>query len=406
MVAKIEIIQRAARVQILTLLLMTGLAVPVFAAGGVPALRQVTVEQLEQMIATAHGKNDRELRKEISGLRLSERLSAERLAQIEAELPGPESRKALMSISDEAGFLDLPAREIPATAPPDRTTQVALLTQIVKYVNQTTHELPNFFATRETTRFETRPWVQIDNPEQIIAREPLLPLETSSVTVFYRDGREVKQSSNGKIAKDTSAQSKLETHGEFGSILATVLGDALQGKVIWGYWEQGPSGLMAVFRYSVAREFSRYAIVYPDSGKEPQEFPAYHGEIVANPADGSILRITLLADFRPSDENVRADLLVEYGSVEIGNRNYICPVKSVALSEVRIPKVNHAFGPNPASNPGFLRVRVNDMRFTHYHLFRSEMRLLPVDDAGEASPSPAPSPDAEPAAEPAKAPKS
>jgi hypothetical protein len=390
------------RVQKFALLLLAGLAMPAFAIGETGVLQHVTAEQLEQILATAHDKPDKNLKRQLNSLRLSERLSAVRLAQAEAGLPGPASRKALISISDEAGFLDLPAHDLPATTPPDKTTQVAMLTLIVKYVNQTTNELPNFFATRETTRFETEPWAQTDNPEQAIAREPLLPLETSSVTVFYRDGREVQQSSNGKKTKVPFSQFKLETHGEFGPILTTVIGDALHGKMTWGHWEQGPLGLMAVFRYSVAREFSRYAIFYPDSGKGPQEFPAYHGEIATNPVDGSILRITLLADFHPSSQNVRADLLVEYGSVEIGNRKYICPVKSVALSEVRVPNKYYGFDPKLAGNTNIFRMRVNDMRFTRYHMFRSEMRLLPAYDAATESPLPTSSPDGVPAAEPAK----
>jgi VWFA-related protein len=48
------------------------------------------------------------------------------------------------------------------------------------------------------------------------------------------------------------------------------------------------------------------------------------------PSDGSFLRLTLQADLKPSYPIAVADILVEYGPVEIGGKTYICPVKSVA----------------------------------------------------------------------------
>jgi len=387
------------------LLLLAGLAASALASGESQVPRQVTVEQLVQMLATTHGKHDTELNKQLSGLILSERLSAERQAQIETELPGPASRKTLMEICGEAEFLNLPARDLPTIAPPDKATQNSMLTLIVKYVNQTSHALPNFFATRETTHFETKSWIQAAIPGQAIIREPLLPVDSSSVTVYYRDGQEYKQSGDVKKKVDDRSQSKMETNGEFGPILAIVLDDALHGKVAWSHWEQSSAGLMAVFRYSVDRRYSHYRVFSSDPRMVMPELPAYHGEIAVNPADGSILRITMQADFGPSDQNVRADLLVEYGSIEIGNRNYICPVKSVALSMVRSSTKDFALRTRIDDNLNFLRMRVNDTRYTHYHLFRAEVRLLTGDDAAAEIPSPAPSPDGVPGTEPAKAPQ-
>ena len=388
------------------LLLLVGLAVPAFAASEFRMDEQVTAAQLEQILASNHGKHDEYVERLLRGLELTQRLSAGRLARAEAELPGPASRKALMGISDAAAFLNLPAEDLPAVAPPDHAAKISLLTKAINYVNQTTHQLPNFFATRHTIYFEAKPGKQNAPPEQAITRELLSSVGTSNVTVFYRDGQEIKQNNAGKPVKDDLYQLRLETSGEFGPILSTVLGDALNGKLGWGRWEQGSLGPMAVFRYSVAKESSHYSVFYPDSKLEKRKEPAYHGEIAINPADGAILRITLLADFDPSDSNVKANVLVEYGSVEIGKKSYICPVKSVALSVVRIPKTD-GFLPlffkdvNPTGSSS-LRMRINDVRFTHYHLFRAESRILTEDEAAAESLSPAPGPDTVQAAKPAK----
>jgi hypothetical protein len=62
---------------------------------------------------------------------------------------------------------------------------------------------------------------------------------------------------------------------------------------------------------------------------------------------------------------------VEYAPVEIGSRTYICPVRSVAVS--RIPLLGVV---SDAKHPAPVTTRLNDISFTHYHLFRTESTIL------------------------------
>jgi hypothetical protein len=59
-----------------------------------------------------------------------------------------------------------------------------------------------------------------------------------------------------------------------------------------------------------------------------QGFRAYHGELTLNPANGTILRMTLIADLEKGAEIAEAELMVEYGPVELGGKKYFCPVRS------------------------------------------------------------------------------
>jgi hypothetical protein len=209
----------------------------------------------------------------------------------------------------------------------------------------------------------------------------------------------------GKHGKDDSNRFELQTNGEFGPILATVLVDAVaHGKVAWGHWETGAAGRMAVFRYTVSKDASHYAVSYPGPKKEMQMVPAYHGEIAVNPADGSILRLTMLADFDPADLPIQAGLLVDYGPTEIGSKTYICPVKGVALSVVRISNPGLFSGDSNRMDPDLIQMRINDVRFTQYHLFRAEVRILSGDgtetEGAPSTPGPAGTPSAAPAPAP------
>ena len=69
--------------------------------------REMSGEQLEQMIAGSHREPDVKVAKRLSELELTERLSAARLARCEANLRGPDARRALRALADRSSFLDL-----------------------------------------------------------------------------------------------------------------------------------------------------------------------------------------------------------------------------------------------------------------------------------------------------------
>src|SRR5271163_233527 len=86
---------------------MRKLAVLLLLIAGGPsclALRDVTVEQLEQQLADANSKPDMKVAQQLSELELTERLSAARLSRLESKLPGPQSRRSLVIMADLSAF--------------------------------------------------------------------------------------------------------------------------------------------------------------------------------------------------------------------------------------------------------------------------------------------------------------
>ena len=142
----------------------------------------------------------------------------------------------------------------------------------------------------------------------------------------------------------------MTTAGEFGPILNAALLDSAHGNLTWSHWEQGAGVPEAVFRYAVIAGKSHYNV--------DGQFPGYHGEITIDPSNGTILRLVLRADPKPSLPLLKADFVLEYGPVQLGGKTYICPLKGVALSAES------------------KRLWLNDIAFEQYHLYRASAQIL------------------------------
>ena len=364
------------------LLTLAGLMLPAYGA------KRVTVSELERTLAAAHGLPDAVVSRQLSDLELTERLSTAKRDQLEMGLPGENARRAFMMLADASAFLNPPPAEMPDQPTPDVATQRKMLALTVNYVTQVIQQLPNFFATRVTTRFEDTPAVTRFSAVAI-AYQPIHLVGDSSVGVTFREGREVveKSSSNARTKN-------LATSGVFGPILSTVLVDAARSKLAWSHWEQGPTGLLAVFSYRVPKDKSHYTITHDSVPEKCSAVPrtssevvAYHGELAIDPASGRILRLVLLADVSPDEFTVTSDIAVEYGQVSIGGMNYFLPTRSVASS------VSHSLHTTSGLGPGLgigcptvvltssLQTSLNNVVFENYHVFRSDATILTDNDA-------------------------
>ena len=148
---------------------------------------------------------------------------------------------------------------------------------------------------------------------------------------------------------------------------------------------------MAVFRYSVPQDQSHYEVKYccfsnTNSWHIFETHPSYHGEISVDPDTGAILRLTIQTDIPPNHPIYRADVLVEYAPVEIAGQQYVCPTKSVSISRA-MNRVNVQQGQcvdyncRPDAYVYPKNTAVNDTAYHSYHIFRSEMRILPAEDS-------------------------
>jgi hypothetical protein len=359
------------------------------------AANRVTVDELSKLIASSKGDQDSKIAGHLSTIELSERLNAAKLASMEAALPGPESRRALVMLADQATFLAPPASEIPNNPIPGFAEQRAMIAKTIEYVRVMQVRLPDLFANRDTIYFEdTPPGLKAGSTNGFNPAQPLHPVSRTAVTVLYRDGQDFVQL-QGKEQPATSLATKgLASFGEFGPILSTVLVDLPHGKLAWSHWEQGTKKPIAVFGFSVSKISSHYAVRFCCVGAQPfQQFSAYHGEMSINPDDGTILRLTLLADLAPDDPITKADVMVEYGPVELGGRTFFCPRKSISVSCAMDQAAQRGAMSNGTGTVDYRalaiaeapkQTMVNEVVFDHYHLFQSESRVVTAENSAPA----------------------
>jgi hypothetical protein len=375
---------RAPRISIL-LMLIVAATLPA------QALERVTVAQLEQRLAAQpappadkpmQALRDSQIAEMLGSLELTERLNSARLGRIYQKLaPGEHSKEALQILADRSAFLDPPGDEMPTLAPPDAETQKRLIATAGSNVLKNLRRLPNFFATRTTVSYSGVPADM--NRNEMALRVGVFKEGEASREITFRDGEEVIDPMKPK-ADDEEIGAGLESWGEFGPEPMVILMDAAHSSIEFHHWENMPTGVVAVFHYAVPRLGSHYDVHYRCVANEPfHDNPAYHGSFSIDPETGALMRITLETESRPGDPITHIASIIEYSPMVIGERNYVCPVRSLAtvVEEVGACAARHH---NPRLDQPVLWI--NASGFTDYHRLGSTARIV---ENGVDKPAPA-----------------
>src|SRR6185437_249150 len=244
------------------------------------AQTRMSVADVESLLSS-HTHGD-ELAARLTSMELTERVTPARLARWQAELKDSKSRTALQAIADLSAFRPAPQADISPAPPPDQSTQLAILDRATAYTRGMVPRLPNFLAVRTTTRFEFAAPDDLKQEEQTLqlaqmtrARLHYTPLAVIShqlliflvgsnrSTVTYRNGAEISTPEPDPREGLRLADPGLVSSGEFGSILSVMDKDAAAGTITWDHWEQGAGKLLAVYRYSVPKAKSHFALYSP-----------------------------------------------------------------------------------------------------------------------------------------------
>lgn len=315
---------------------------------------------------------------DLSKIELTDRVSGSKLSDWTARYKNRNLQQSLIAVADASAFLDPPPSEIPQQPAPDDATQQHMLAVIKSYLGTTIPKLPDFYATRTTVRYEDTPL--FDGEKLTIKYQPLHVAETSKATILYRHGNEEVESQGSE--PDESSNRYLITHGTFGPLLADVRRAVeTQGRMKWLRWESSPGLSLAVFGFDVpmaeSTDFEGGCCLPDAEGENPfRKQAGYRGEIAIDPSEGTILRLREKFDMSEYVPMNRDEILIDYGPVTIGGKTYFCPVRSISIARGRSIISLKAWDQSFLSY-GPYSTKLNDMRFSNYHMFRSESRILP-----------------------------
>jgi hypothetical protein len=249
------------------------------------------------------------------------------------------------------------------------------------------HNLPNFRCTQTTRRLDDDPLSARPHKADVPGR--LHEHDTIVSELTYSNGAELRhvRTVNGRVWRNEQPLEGLTTRGEFGSIIGSIFRSSAAAKAVWSHWEMLDGKRLAVFDYSVDRAHSNLEITWccdVHGGGWRKITAEYRGSLSIEPASGAIFRVTRLAVNIPAGFPTRtADAFVEYRAVEVGGKSWVCPVRSVTISQiVRANATTGAMG--ATTTEGATGVdpwlhELNEVEFTEYHKFESESRLLPAD---------------------------
>lgn len=336
-----------------------------------PALQPITVAQLDQLLHTAHGAAAVD---QLSHLVLTERLTQTKLQSFLSDSHDKHLRVPLELLAEQSTFLDLPHAQLSTDPPPSPAEQQRMLKAAADYLDRVIPTLPDFFAVRTAVFYREL----AAYPGLSTVSEPLHAQPPVIENVLYRKGGEVARSASPQAPFE---QPPLQTFGTFGPILHLLqVVSKSPGDVIWEGWEQTPSGRRAVFRFRLTAKptLTLSGCCYPNGGSDARTeiLSDSHGEFAIDPATGAILRLQTQSDLPGFVPTNRADVMVSYGPVNIGDRIYVVPLRSVSIWRGR------SVAPLLQWNVGFSTwgpygTQRNVFTFDQYHMFRAKSRIQP-----------------------------
>jgi len=351
----------------------------VLMSAAVPAISVTLlgVRELRELIVSARaaGDSDADTAHKVGRVPLKERLTEAALADIRAIGLGPKTAGVLELLADVSEFL--PGVEAPGTAPLTPAEGEAVLAKAREFTANYIRNLPDFVCTRVIRRFDAAFVAGFDARSArrfyygaILGALRLQDTISSEVSFYHGKESYAAQTVDGQAHEQPV--SGVITWGEFGGLLGSLLVGGANPKTEWSRWEVIDGKRVAVFRYSVDRQHSRYTVTWCCYHDRRREISAgYRGELFIEPASGSVIRLTRQVALPVGFPMLTADTMVEYRPVVIGGNSYICPVKSVTLSWWK-------------ASAGYLVFSLSEVRFGSYHKFGATSTLVVSDAQPEA----------------------
>ena len=228
---------------------------------------------------------------------------------------------------------------------PNSAEQQRILEKVRQSAATYLEGLPNFVCARITEQYKAG-----KKPEHWKQRE------TITDRLIFSKGKEniTPELVNGKPLKPHVYLTRpLDTGGEFGGLVGTILDSRSAAQIAWSRWEDLRGHRLAVFTYSIDAEHSRLTLGVTEDVVVP-----YSGLLYADPETGNLWRITSSPFDMPASTDTKAlTTTVDYGTVDINGKPYFLPVSASILCN---------------TSSGHL---LNKVTFAEYRKFETESKI-------------------------------
>ena len=293
------------------------------------AQSKLTVDQLVSFI-----KSSLQLRHDDSriatyikrNVRLSNRLDARTVEELQGMGAGPQTVAALKGLITESSALPAPAPAAPKPVvvgppPPDSIEQKRILAEITENARNYSKGLPNFICLQVTRRYGDNSGLENYRLIDTIAERLTYFEEKEDYKIVSING--VPDTRNLKHEQMGGATSS----GEFGTMLKEIFSPETRTEFNWERWATLRGKRMHVFAFRVGQAYSKYTI-YAESVRRTV-IAGYHGLIYADRQTGMVMRIKMEADNLPVDFPIQSvDLDLNYDMAKIAGNEFLLPLKS------------------------------------------------------------------------------
>ena len=310
-----------------------------------PAVRAetLTVAKLVQFLESSEpliqqGKmTDKELAGFLVRVKLSERLDARTLEDIESRLKlGAKTVQALERLRDESTSFTtavplaapLKPRPIP---PPSSVEQAAAIDDVREYALNYSRSLPDFVCTQVTRRYAAPPpGTRYGGP---VGSDPRwMAIDTLQIRLSFFQQKEqytVVLIGNKVVNQDYQKVGGSKSFGEFGSMLQEIFERSTEAHFEWDHWGTLRGQRVMAFQYHVRLDRSKYQLVVDDRDSIRA---AYHGLVEVDPKTHVVLRVTTEAENIPPEFPIKeARDVLDYDYTELSGHSFLLPLKAQVL---------------------------------------------------------------------------
>ena len=269
-------------------------------------------------------RSDSRVAKDLSKVKLFERLDDRTVETLQSEGAGPETVAQLLLLRDRSARMPRPASPaIPEPAAPSAAEQVQIWNAAHDNALRYTESLPDFICSEVVRRY-TDP-----NDKGAWRLEDTLVLKLT-----YFDRREeykLMTVNNHSTGLSYEQMRGAITEGEFGSMLAAIFALKSRTNRSWDHWTLLRSRPTHVYAFAITEANSDYQITAGTTRRDEERVRVgQHGYVYVDAATKTVVRVTAVADDFPRDFSVQnVHLVLDYDFTDVGGSQYLLPPTSV-----------------------------------------------------------------------------